>query len=262
MPAEGFLLCGLQTGEFRFAAGPPGVVTGKAVDQQPQGGFGIGNDMHVGRPGGHGLQRVDIDADETDLFVAAPFDDRMEEAGPDGERDVDPGQMSLPTCMVWASGWRMSRAPSPCSLMITGACSISQSSRSSASAPNTPLPAKIAGFAAPPRRIAARSIASGSGASGGGAAGMAAEWGREARAAAMSGGISMTTGRLRPPFSCRKASSTTGGMAAAASIRACHFDTEASAPSWSGISCRKPRPPPIWPDGIWPVTQSTGALQA
>ena len=31
---------------------------------------------------------VDVDADEADLVVAAPFDDRMEEARADGERDV------------------------------------------------------------------------------------------------------------------------------------------------------------------------------
>ena len=35
------------------------------------------------------MGRIDIDPDQTDGIVAAPFDDRMKETGADRERDVD-----------------------------------------------------------------------------------------------------------------------------------------------------------------------------
>src|SRR5580693_10234502 len=51
----------------------------------------VGDDMNIRRPGGDRLLRIDIDSNQANVVVAAPFHDRMEEARADGECYVDAG---------------------------------------------------------------------------------------------------------------------------------------------------------------------------
>ncbi len=88
-PAERLLLRRFHVREFVFAIGPAQVRRGHAINQRSKRSAGVGNDMYVRRPGGDRLDRIDIDPDQTDAIVAAPFDNRMKKAGADRERHVN-----------------------------------------------------------------------------------------------------------------------------------------------------------------------------
>ena len=51
------------------------------------------------------------------------------------------------------------------------------------------------------------------------------------------------------------------GAASGYSMRSAHLTKVRSVASWSGISCRWPRPLPRNAVGTWPVRHSTGSLQ-
>src|SRR5262249_35606019 len=74
-------------------------------------------------------------------------------------------------------------------------------------------------------------------------------------------GISTEAGPRRPDVISWKARATMVGALAGYSIRSAHFTKVRSVASWSGISCRWPRPLPRNAVGTWPVTHHTGSLQ-
>jgi hypothetical protein len=139
-----------------------------------------------------------------------------------------------------------------------GAPSRSASARTSSPASSAPPPTKITGHSALARRSAARSIASSSS----GAAPSSGKGGSNstsARAASISGGTSIPTGRGRPERSSFNALPTIAGASFGAFTRSAHLVNLRKIPSWSGISCSRPWLLPMPWLGIWPMSASTRA---
>src|SRR5262245_37824824 len=116
------------------------------------------------------------------------------------------------------------------------------------------------------RRAAASCLAaaSTSAATGGGGGGIAAApgAGTSSLAPMLSQAISTATGPGRPDSMWAKAALMTSGASAGRSILAVHLTKDLRVASWSGSSCKWPRPLAMKAVGTWPVMQRTGVLQA
>ena len=141
---------------------------------------------------------------------------------------------------------------------MTGICRCSASLRTASDAPDeiVPPPAQISGFSAAASIRAASVMRCESGASGRGASGSVSSI--SPISASVSGGISISTGRGRPFFTCWKASWTVSGTSAGSMARRAHLVTVRMISSWSSTSCSIPRLTPIRSRSICPVTIITG----
>jgi hypothetical protein len=90
-PAQRFFFLRLHLRELRFAVFAARIRGRHALEEFRQCRAGVGDDMNIGPPGGDRLLRIDIDPDQANIVVAAPFHDRMEKTRTDRERDVDAG---------------------------------------------------------------------------------------------------------------------------------------------------------------------------
>ncbi len=150
--------------------------------------------------------------------------------------------------------------PRPLRNATTGASINSASSRISSPASMAPLPTKIIGVLLPATSAAAALMRSGSG-SGAGNLSNTLAGPVSARCVNTSQGISSDAGPRRPDSISWKARETIAGAASGYSMRSAHLTNVRSVASWSGISCRWPRPLPRKFVGTCPVRHSTGSLQ-
>src|SRR6478736_6346821 len=122
-----------------------------------------------------------------------------------------------------------------------------------------PLPTKIIGFLLALICAAAALMRSGSGC-GAGKRSNTFAGPTSARCVNTSQGISSEAGPRRPDSISWKARPTMAGATSGYSMRSAHFTNVRSVASWSGISCRWPRPLPRNCVGTCPVRQSTGSF--
>ena len=161
--------------------------------------------------------------------------------------------------MVRPSSWALETMPRPLRNATTGASISSASSRISSQAWMAPLPTKIIGVLLAPTNAAAALTRSGSGCGAGkGSNGFAAA--TSARCVKTSHGISSATGPRRPDSISWNARLTSAGALSGYSIRSAHFTKVRNVASWSGISCKWPRPLPRNCVGTCPVRHSTGSF--
>ena len=162
--------------------------------------------------------------------------------------------------MVSPSSCAFETMPRPLRKATTGASISSARARTSSAAPNAPDPTKIIGDRAAAIRSAAARTRSGS-AGGAGKAPSGSNGATSAFWVKTFHGISTAAGPRRPDSISWNARATMIGAEPGYSARSAHFRNERSVASWSGISCRWPRPLPRKSVGTCPVRHSTGSLQ-
>ena len=161
--------------------------------------------------------------------------------------------------MVSPSSCALETMPRPLRNATTGASISSASSRISSPASIAPLPTKIMGVLLLAISAAAFLTRSGSGRGAGKGsnvfgAPVSARWVKTSH------GISSATGPRRPDSISWKARDTSAGAASGYSMRSVHLTKVRNVASWSGISCRCPRPLPRNAVGTCPVRHNTGSF--
>jgi len=169
-----------------------------------------------------------------------------------------PGHRRKPAAQVNPYGSSSSTMPLPPRKETTGDCSSRASAATSAAASRAPLPTMIIGFAAPAITSAARATAAWS--RDGGRTGTGGTSSAGALAARTSHGTAIAVGRGRPDLAWYRARAVSSPAWPGCSTVAAHLVTDRMVASWSGSSCRWPRPRPMNREGISPVMQSTGML--
>src|SRR4051794_31820723 len=212
--------------------------------------LGVGNDAER-RPQDTGdLGRIYVNADQFEVGVDTPAYLRLVQAGAYRQHDIRfapefmAGKRRLGQVMAVADDALATGIADHWCLQHLGDREHLFGSRNGAAAD------KEQGFLESASNAAAFSISSGSGiviAGDSPGAGSATS----VSSAMTSSGISSATGRGRPSRSWRNASLTSCPVWVGWLIRAAHLVKVRNTPSWSGISCSRPKPRPIKSEGIW-----------
>ena len=89
--AQRFFFLRLHLRELCFAIFAPRIRGRYALEEFGQCGAGVGDNVNIRPPVGDRLLGIDIDSDQANIVIAAPFHDRVEKPRSDGECNVDAG---------------------------------------------------------------------------------------------------------------------------------------------------------------------------